>query len=155
MKKILTTLAIIVCLASNLSAQESPKSKVVFFRTFHVLFESFWGFNVFKDTTKITRLRPYTFEVLEVEAKPTRFWAKTEVKRHVDIDVRPNHIYFVRARFIPGIFWPRPRFETLTIDEFKKLVAKKTFLKEQIRKAGYENVDDFVKAYEGLNVSSL
>ena len=154
MKKTLTTLAVVVCLASNLSAQESPKSKVVLFRTFN-FFESLWGFNVFKDTTKITRLTPETFEVLEVEAKPIRFWAKTEVKRHIDIDVRPNHIYFVRGRFGAGIFWPRPRFETLTIDEFRKLVAKKTFLKEQIRKAGYENVDDFVKAYEGLNVSSL
>ena len=154
MKKILTTLAIAICLASNLTAQELPKSKVVFFRTFN-FFESFHGFNVFNDTTKIIRLSPNTFEVLEVDAKPNRFWAKTEVKRHVDIDIRPNHIYFVRGRFVPGVLWPRPRFETLTIDEFKNVVAKKKSLRKQLRKLGYESVDDFIKAYEGLNFTNL
>ena len=154
MKKILTTLAILACLASNLFAQELPKSKVVFFRTSD-FFEFRHGFNVFNDTTKMIRLWPNTFEVLEVDSKMTKFWAKTEVKTNFKIDLRPNHIYFVRGGLDPGVFMGRPRFEVLTIDEFRNVFAKKKSLRRKFKELGYESVDDFIKAYEGLNFTNL
>lgn len=154
MKKLITTFSIIVCFTFTLIAQESPKSKVVFLRTFNY-FGGAISFNVFTDTTKIIRFKPQTFEVLELDAKPIRLWAKTEVKRHLDIDFKPNHIYFIRGKVGMGFLVGRPQFETLTIDEFKNLVTKKKYLQKQLIKSGYKSVEDFIKPYEVLKFTSL
>ena len=154
MKKILTTLFIAGCLTFKLVAQESPKSKVVFFRTF-----SIWGgivdYNVLADTTKIIRFRPRTFKVLEIDAKPIRLSATTEVERHLDIDFKPNHIYFIRGKVGIGLLIGRPQLETLTVDEFKSLVARKKYLQRQLRESGYKSVEDLIKPHEVLNFTSL
>ncbi|MFY7909337.1 MAG: hypothetical protein ACOVO2_07285 [Emticicia sp.] len=154
MKRIITGFAISTLLTFNLVAQESPKSKVVFFRTFN-FFGGAIGFNVFSDTTKVMRFKPQTFKIVDVEPKPIRLWAETEVKRHVDIDFKSNHIYFVRGKVGMGLFVGRPQFETLTVDEFRDLVSKKKYLQKQLKNAGYNNVDDLVKPFETLKFTSL
>jgi|GEM_PF-6826834 len=154
MKKILTTLFITVCLTFKLVAQESPKSKVVLFRTFSI-WGGIIGYDVFADTTKISRFKPQTFKVLEIDAKPIRISAKTEVERHLDIDFKPNHIYFIRGKVGIGLLIGRPQFETLTVNEFKSLVARKKYLRRQLRESGYKSVDDLIKPHEVLNFTSL
>ena len=147
MKKLITITTILFFVAIHVSAQENHNAKVVLFRTFNP-FGCAVGYNVFQDTTKITRLRAKSFEVANLEAKPTRLWAKTEARRYVDIDLKPDHIYFIRGKLSLGWFVGQPRLETLTVQEFKDLVSRKKYLQKQLKKLGFDSVEDFLKPYQ-------
>ena len=154
MKKPITFLAFIFCATFGLKAQVSQKATIVFVRTFNLIGSGI-GYNVFTDSTKLIRMRPQTFEVVEVNAKPTRFWAQTETKRHLDLDLRPNHIYFVEGHLTTGFFIGHPRLQTLSVDEFRNLVSKSDYLQKQLKKAGFETIHDFLRPYEVVNISGI
>ena len=154
MKKTITFLALIFCATSGLKAQVSQKATIVFVRTFNPIGSAI-GYNIHTDSTKLIRMRPQTFEVVEVDAKPTRFWAQTEAKRHLDLDLRPNHIYFVEGRLAAGVLVGRPRLQTLTVDEFRNLVSKSDYLQKQLKKAGFDTIHDFLRPYEVVNISGI
>jgi hypothetical protein len=154
MKKTFALVMLFFCFSGFLKAQEKQMSKVVFLRTFNYIGCAI-GYNIHQDTTKLARLKAQTFAVKDLEAKPTRLWAKTEVKRYLDIDLKPNHIYFVRGRITWGWFVGRPRLETLNVNEFQALVSRKKYLQKQIKNMGFENAEDFVKPYQIIQFTSL
>jgi len=135
-------------------SQDVPKAKVVFIRTFNY-FGGGIGYNVFDGSKKVVRIRPQTFEVIDVDAKPTRFWAKTEVKKHLDINMLPNNIYIVRCKAGLGIFLYRPSFETMNEAEFSALVNKKKFLQKKLKANGFNNAADFLKTNQIVNYSGI
>lgn len=145
-----------ILFSASVHAQENKTSKVLFLRTFNYVGGGV-GYNVYmgSEKTKVTRIKPQTFELVDLGAQPTRIWAKTEVERHLDLDLRPDYLYIVRCKVRFGWFWGRPFFETLTTDEFKTLVAKKPYLQKNLKKLGYETSDEFINAYQSIQLSSL
>jgi hypothetical protein len=135
-------------------SQENPKAKVVFIRTFKYLAGGA-GFNVYEGSKKLLRVKPQTFEVLDIDAKPTRFWAKTEVKKHLDVNMLPNHVYFVRCKASLGIFLFRPSFETLNEEEFADLVSRRKFLQKKLKLKGFNNAADFLKTNQIVKFSGI
>ena len=135
-------------------SQENPKSKVVFIRTFKYLAGGA-GFNVYEGAKKLLRVKPQTFEILDIYAKPRRFWAKTEVKKHLDVNMLPNHVYFVRCKASLGIFVFRPSFETLNEEEFADLVSRRKFLQKKLKLKGFKNAADFLKTNQIVKFSGI
>jgi hypothetical protein len=127
---------------------------VVFFRTFNY-FGGGIGYNVFEGSKKVVRIKPQTFEVMDLDAKPTRFWAKTEVMRHIDLNMLPNEIYFVRCKAALGIILYRPAFETLNQKEFADLVIQKKFLQKKLKEKGFNNIEDFLKTNQIIKYSGI
>lgn len=154
MKRLIPFLFFLSLFCTQSFSQDTPKAKVVFLRTFNY-FGGGVGYNVFNGSKKVLRIRPQTFEVIDVDAKPTRFWAKTEVKKHLDINMQPNEIYIVRCKAGLGIFLYRPSFETLNEAEFSDLVSKKKFLRKKLKEKGYNDVADFLKTNQIVKYSGI
>jgi hypothetical protein len=154
MRKTFTLLFLFLLSIINSFSQDVPKAKVVFIRTFN-WFGGGVGYNVFEGSKKVLRIRPQTFKVIDVDAKATRFWAKTEVKRHLDINMQPNDVYYVRCKAGLGIFLYRPSFETLNEAEFAALVNKNRFLQKKLKENGFNNVADFLKSNQIVKYSGI
>lgn len=135
--KIVHTLCLF--LSFNLSAQSEDKSKVIFFRTFNYLGGGN-SYNVSKGNEILLRIKPRIFKEIELDSKPTRFWAKMNIESHIDIDLQPNTTYFIKCK--AGML--SPIFKSITEDEFRSLYLKKKYLRKKVTEAGFTDINQFL-----------
>lgn len=147
MKSLTIAFALLLTLNTVGFAQQepSPSSKVVFVRTFNVLG---WciGYDVFKgESTKLTRIKPQTVAVIDIPAEPTQVWAKTEVKRSVDLNLQAKEIYFVECSVGFGGLLAHPQLKLISLVEFQRLYSRKRYVRRQLQKQGHDSVKELVK----------
>lgn len=146
------SLLIAIVLLSSLSlpslGQQVPSSKVVFVRPFR-LYGWVAGYNLFTgEHRKVGRIRPKTTMVVDMPAGETEFYAQTEVRRSVDLNLQAGNIYFVQCSITPGILTVRPKMKVIGLTKFRQLYDQKAHIRKQLQEQGYNSVDELVKGYQ-------
>ena len=113
---------------TNFQQPEKGQSNVYLYRT------SYFGGaiqpNIHKENistktdTIIGSIKPYGYIMTKVQPGKYQFWAKTEARNEVNLDIEPNKIYCIKHYITPGFFIGHPQFKIVDMAKCKKELKK-------------------------------
>ncbi len=125
--------------ANYIESQEVPQMQpddkngiVYFFRPKSSGAFGVWYF-IKEGEKELGLMKNNTYIVHKIPTGRHTFYAKTEFKSSVDVDILPNSTNYIECNIVPGIFLANPRIKIVDKARFEEKIKEMTYLKQSIK----------------------